>query len=39
MDLNLEDYYTILHPTIAIIVIFPLLGLIVRLALQTRQCC
>jgi hypothetical protein len=36
MDLNPEDYYTILHPMIAIIVIFPLLGLIVRLALQTR---
>jgi len=37
MDLNLEDYYTLLHPTIAIVVIFPLLGLIVRLAWQTYQ--
>jgi hypothetical protein len=37
MDLNLEDYYTILHPTLAIAVIFPLLGLMVRLALQTRE--
>jgi hypothetical protein len=37
MDLNLEDYYVLLHPAIAIVVIFPMLGLIARLAWQTRQ--
>jgi MFS family permease len=37
MDLNLEDYYVLLHPAIAIVVVFPILGLIVRLAWQTRQ--
>jgi hypothetical protein len=36
MALNLEDYYVLLHPALAIVVGFPMLGLIVRLAWQTR---
>jgi hypothetical protein len=37
MDLNLEDYYALLHPLVAIAAVFPMLGLIARLARQTRQ--
>ncbi|BAZ09137.1 hypothetical protein NIES4071_09430 [Calothrix sp. NIES-4071] len=37
MTLNLEDYYILLHPALAIVVGFPMLGLIARLAWQTRQ--
>jgi Protein of unknown function (DUF4079) len=36
MALNLEDYYILLHPALAIVVGFPMLGLIARLAWQTR---
>ncbi|XHX77624.1 MAG: DUF4079 domain-containing protein [Stenomitos frigidus ULC029] len=36
MDLNLEDIILLLHPAIAVTVVFPLIGMVVRMAWQTR---
>ena len=36
MDLNFEDLVLLLHPAIAVIVVFPLIGMVVRMAWQTR---
>lgn len=36
MDLNLEDIVLLLHPAIAVTVVFPLIGMVVRMAWQTR---
>ncbi len=36
MDLNFEDIVLLLHPAIAVTVVFPLIGIVVRLAWQTR---
>lgn len=36
-DLKFEDVVSLLHPFLAVTVIFPLLGLVVYFALQTRQ--
>jgi hypothetical protein len=38
MDLNLEDVLLlVLHPMLAVVVVYPLIGVVVRLAWQTRQ--
>jgi hypothetical protein len=37
MDLNLQDYFLLLHPAIAATVVFPLIGMVVKMAWQTRQ--
>jgi peptidoglycan/LPS O-acetylase OafA/YrhL len=37
MDLNLQDYIVLLHPTLAVAVVFPLIGMVVKMAWQTRQ--
>jgi uncharacterized membrane protein YeiH len=37
MALNFQDYILLLHPTIAIAVVFPLIGMVVKMAWQTRQ--
>lgn len=37
MYLGFEDMLWLIHPTIAVIVVFPLLGMVVRMAWQTRQ--
>jgi Protein of unknown function (DUF4079) len=37
MDLNLQDYMLLLHPAIAVAVVFPLIGMVVKMAWQTRQ--
>jgi hypothetical protein len=36
MDLNFEDIVLLLHPAIAVTVVFPLIGIVVRMAWQTR---
>lgn len=36
MDLNSKDYVLLLHPAIAVTVVFPLIGMVVRMAWQTR---
>lgn len=35
--LNLEDFLGIVHPALAVVIIFPLIGMVTRLAWQTRQ--
>lgn len=35
--MELQDFFTLLHPAIAIIVVFPLIGIVVNRALLTRQ--
>ncbi|MBW4690695.1 MAG: DUF4079 domain-containing protein [Lyngbya sp. HA4199-MV5] len=35
--MNAEDFILLLHPAIAVIVVFPLIGMVVRMAWQTRQ--
>jgi hypothetical protein len=37
MDLNLQDVILLLHPTIAVAFVFPLIGMVVKMAWQTRQ--
>ncbi len=37
MDLNLQDYIVLLHPAIAVAVVFPIIGMVVKMAWQTRQ--
>ena len=37
MDLNTKDIVLLLHPAFAVIVVFPLIGMVVRMAWQTRQ--
>ena len=37
MDLNTKDIVLLLHPVIAVLVVFPLIGMVVRMAWQTRQ--
>jgi hypothetical protein len=37
MDLNTKDIVLLLHPAIAVIFVFPLIGMVVRMAWQTRQ--
>jgi hypothetical protein len=38
MDLNLEDVLLlVLHPALAVVFVYPLIGVVVRLAWQTRQ--
>ena len=37
MDLNLQDYILLLHPAIAVAVVFPIIGMVVKMAWQTRQ--
>jgi MFS family permease len=34
---DLQDFFGLLHPMLAVVVVFPLIGMVVRLALQTRQ--
>jgi cytochrome c biogenesis factor len=34
---DLQDFFGLLHPMLAVIVVFPLIGMVVRLAVQTRQ--
>ncbi len=35
--MQLIDFMALIHPTLAVIVIFPLIGIAVNMALQTRQ--
>lgn len=35
--MELQDFFALLHPAIAIIVVFPLIGIVVNRALLTRQ--
>ncbi len=35
--MNAEDYLTLIHPTLAVTVIFPMLGMVLYYAWQTRQ--
>jgi Protein of unknown function (DUF4079) len=37
MDLNLQDYILLLHPAIAVAIVFPIIGMVVKMAWQTRQ--
>ncbi|MBW4583587.1 MAG: DUF4079 domain-containing protein [Tildeniella nuda ZEHNDER 1965/U140] len=37
MDLNAEDFILLLHPAIAVTIVFPLIGMVIRMAWQTRQ--
>jgi drug/metabolite transporter (DMT)-like permease len=37
MYLAIEDFWRLTHPTIAVLWVFPLLGIVVRMAWQTRQ--
>lgn len=37
MDLNTKDIILLLHPAFAVIFVFPLIGMVVRMAWQTRQ--
>ncbi|BAY80381.1 hypothetical protein NIES25_68690 (plasmid) [Nostoc linckia NIES-25] len=37
MTLNLKDVILLLHPIIAIVFVFPLIGIVVKMAWQTRQ--
>jgi len=37
MYLGFEDMLTLLHPAIAVLFVFPLIGIVVRMAWQTRQ--
>jgi hypothetical protein len=37
MDLNFQDYILLLHPTITVAVVFPLIGMVLKMAWQTRQ--
>jgi hypothetical protein len=37
MYLNSEDIFRLIHPAIAVLVVFPLIGIVVRMAWQTRQ--
>lgn len=37
MDLNLQDVILLLHPAIAAVFVFPLIGMVVKMAWQTRQ--
>ena len=37
MDLDTKDIVLLLHPAFAVIVVFPLIGMVVRMAWQTRQ--
>ncbi|MEB3295761.1 MAG: DUF4079 domain-containing protein [Synechococcales bacterium] len=37
MDLDLKDYLRLLHPSLAILIVFPLLGLVVSRAILVRQ--
>ena len=34
---EIKDAFTLLHPAIAIIFVFPLIGMVINLAWQTRQ--
>ena len=34
---EIKDAFTLLHPAIAIVIIFPLIGMVINLAWQTRQ--
>lgn len=37
MDLNAKDIVLLLHPAIAVTIVFPLIGMVIRMAWQTRQ--
>ena len=37
MELNAKDFILLLHPAIAVTVVFPLIGMVIRMAWQTRQ--
>ncbi|XGV99120.1 MAG: DUF4079 domain-containing protein [Leptolyngbya sp. BL-A-14] len=37
MDLNTKDIILLLHPIIAVVFVFPLIGMVIRMAWQTRQ--
>ncbi|MBW4473484.1 MAG: DUF4079 domain-containing protein [Stenomitos rutilans HA7619-LM2] len=37
MDLNPDDIVLLLHPAIAVTIVFPLIGMVLRMAWQTRQ--
>ena len=35
--MTITDWLWIIHPALAVVLIYPLIGMVVRLALQTRQ--
>lgn len=37
MDLNTKDVILLLHPIVAVVFVFPLIGMVLRMAWQTRQ--
>lgn len=37
MYLGIEDFWRLTHPALAVLLVFPLLGIVVRMAWQTRQ--
>jgi hypothetical protein len=37
MYLGLEDLFLLMHPALAVLIVFPLLGIVLRMAWQTRQ--